>query len=271
MVDSSTLVNLIREYHRNPVESSWEQLREVLEPYVYFFPKRVYKAPQLFCGDFYLYIQPKLQSIISSYPLESKYTFKTWFNQVLINQYADFSKQRVPEVSCEPLHEDIPNTCASTNIKSPFTCGGCALDKQENILWDFIHHPDTLSPEMIICLSCFTEQKIDYVLSHYYKMLVLQKIRYQEEQQISINLDLIEQKILIYKERIENLPNPARWLAKKERLENRKARLLRSILLTEKKSRQLATEIFADPKRGARILSRIKQKLRHTSTNTNTP
>ena len=264
MVGSATLINLIQEYRLNLSEESWERLRKVLEPYVYFFPKCVYKAPQSFCGDFYLYIQPKLQGIISSYPLDSKYTFKTWFNQVLVNQYADFSKKYVPQDSCDSLNEDIPSSYITPNGDSSFKYRESGLDKQESVLWKSIRRPDELTADELICLGNLAEQKIHFVLTHYYKILFFQKLRYREEQQINANLDVIDQKILIYKERMKNLPNPTQWLAKKERLENRKARLLRSILLTEKKSHQLTMELFSDPKRGARILARIKQKLRNT-------
>ncbi|MGL5255060.1 MAG: hypothetical protein ACRC9L_08740 [Brevinema sp.] len=205
-----------------------------------------------------------MKSIILSYPIDSKYTFKTWLNQVLINQYADFSKQRIPEMSHDRLHENIyvapPSSCSdnATNYMKNNN-----LDHQEATFWKFIHLAHEITPKEMIVLKEFTGQQMDHILTFYYKMLILQKIRYNKEQHINMNLDMIEQKILIYRERIKNLPNPDPWIMKKERLKNRKARLIRTILLIEKKSHQLATALFDDAKKGFRILSRIKQKLRN--------
>jgi len=257
------------------------EFRREVELYIYYFPKLAYRKSDDFCGDFYLYVIERINTIIKNFPLEADIKFKTWFNYVLKNQYINFcnfqKKENKVEFDLEDYSESIPITVYEDSYENfnynILKEGIKKLDSIDQLLIKFYYFPEYLNENDIINASNYFQLPIKDVLNIQKNLIQALNLEIDKIRNISYKLNDLSKKILEmkYKLFIKEGGNPYddsyfkeknENLMKLAKLENRKNRLIRELDSTDRITFIEFSRLFKNNIRARIKLQEAKRKLK---------
>ncbi|MBI4979735.1 MAG: hypothetical protein HZC28_19815 [Spirochaetes bacterium] len=124
-ISDDTVKALISDYQIQRAHDCFMKLRDYLAPFMYHFPRKVFRKDHDEATAFYLYALERLETIVLSFE-KKDYLFVTWFSVVLRNLYCNYLKRSrthkrasvrtvAVDVHDNATHEvlfSIPETCA---------------------------------------------------------------------------------------------------------------------------------------------------------------
>lgn len=88
-IDEEKARTLAEQYRKERSTDLLEKIVSELSPAVYRYPALFFRRPPDDCGDFYLYLIPRLDRLILKYRPELA-SFRTWFTLILKSQYLNW-------------------------------------------------------------------------------------------------------------------------------------------------------------------------------------
>lgn len=265
-LDTDLIRTLIASWKISASTEEFQKIKELLDSYIYFFPKMAYRASSDYCSDFYLFVEAQIASILRSYPLDSPYHFTSWFNQVLLFKYADFSKQS-PDffiANMLPLDRAIAETDDSIQAENLDDI----LSAGERALLIFCENPSEFCPKNMVELSLFCGREISCILEYYGKICAFHEHRHERLAYETFTAGRIQESLSRLRRRIQKSPPDKKeaLLIKAARLENRLQRLQSLRHLEDRQIQKIIAEMIGCPKKSRRILIRINQKRQYSKT-----
>jgi hypothetical protein len=257
-----------------------EELKKEIGLYIYSFPAMAYRKDRDICSDFYLYLQDRLDKVLTSFPREAEVRFKTWFNYVLRNQYHNFSyyraRNKVPCVSLDEDSVETPSVSFELDGDEPpygdLEAGLGRIGEWDRVLIRVFYMPETVRGDDVKEIVRQTGLTVTGVLEVLRELVSvhgedLERKRGAAAKIGEVNRKLTELKYRLVRYRgrdvpVEELSVMNELLGKVARLEAARSRLIRGLGSPDKNVTAVFSRLFRDRPGAVRRLDLARKKLR---------
>lgn len=256
------------------IQDARENFRREVELYIYSFPNLSYRKDKDFCGDFYLYVVERLDSVLKNYPLEADIQFKTWFNRVLKNQMLNFYHYQKRGEKLTVPFEDHEEEIAKSVFLAPeedfaeVYQGLSSLSESDRLLIRFYYMPQKIGAEELQTAVKIFGLPLGEVLD-ILKALIHQqqketeKLRKLGSEMGETNRRLSELKYKLYqKKKNADLDEVSTLLLQIARLENRQLRQIRELQMPSRAVMNEFARLFSNIRTARYRLKFASSKLR---------
>ncbi len=260
-LNDEKITRLFERYQQGDV-SVLGLFRKEVEIFIYEFPRIAYHASSDDCGDFYLYMLERLESVWKQWNPVKTPSFSRWFLTILRYRYLDFLRWRDKPPPTEVLYEDelIAPIDDENNQWQAVREALSKLQDHDRLWLKWFYLPEELTPEEIRLTRTLT--------GHSYQTLL-----HIQQQMISEKLKDID-KIRKASEELNNLcENIANLMQKPEeknpqniqklmRLEVKRTRLMKT-LYQNNPLLEIFSRLFGTPREAKNRLKLAESRLKY--------
>jgi RNA polymerase sigma factor (sigma-70 family) len=269
-LDDKKVKILLKEYSKD--EQKAKELKNELSTYIYYFPKLAYKRDFDFCGDFYLYVIERIESILKNFPPDADVKFQTWFNYVLKNQYLNFLRFKREENFVKLSFDDYKDEIFIDFFDEPEMEEKKIFKVFENIdgvdraILKLYYIPEMLENTDLKLISKYFSMSVSDVLELQRKIINHQKSEFQKVKELSskvkeINSIIVELKYKLYKDS-SRLDEKNEIMLKIARLEAKRFKIVKKIVSLNDGVFQAFSTIFDSRKKAQYRLKIAREKFR---------
>lgn len=264
-LDDQKIIPLLKRYLAGE-KCVLESLHQEVAVFIYNFPRLVYKSDEDSCGDFYLYMRERLETILEQWNESLCSSFSLWFVTILRHRYLDFCRWRkLPEPSL-PIEEDM----SSPLFDDENSCWETLRKAMENLkpydkLWiKWFYLPEELSPEDLSLTRSLTGKSYLELLDIQRDLITTKLKDIDNLRQISDQLSLLFDEIAQLKTLMQYPENKTQKnLQKLLKLETKRERLRKQILLTNRDLFRIFGRLFSSPREGKHRLALAETRLKY--------
>lgn len=273
-LNEKKLRSLFCQYGHEPGVGTLMLIRKEVEMYVYQYPRLCYRKGPDWCGDFYLYITDRLESIAESFPPDLPVKVKTWLNAVLANQHSHFTRSRGRALRTECLDEDLAaDPTLTQEIESdvkPVAEGLRLMPEAERLSLQFYYLPETVTETDLLEACRVFDMPVSSLLQVLSDMTALRRrdagrVRSIAEKLAVLNVRIGEEKDKLHRMRQHPEIDQERvhaLMLKVARLEGRRSRLVHELSPRDAGALDIIARLYASKARAHSRLTAAKRRLK---------
>jgi len=264
-LNETTLVALLTRYQQGD-RSVTTRLHQEVGVFVYYFPHLAYRADEDSCGEFYLYMKDRLETLWEQWDRERCDSFAPWFVTMLRYRYLDFCRLRHRPPPTVPLDDEI--------AYSPFDDETHRWDvlrramehlQDHDKLWlKWFYLPEELSPDDITLTRSLTGKSYLELLDIQKSIIAAKLDEITHLADIGKQLSDLFDRITALKHRMKNpAEKTPENLRKLLSLEQSRERLRRSLESTNRTTLFAFNRLFASHEEGRQRLRLAERRLKY--------
>ena len=272
-LNDKKIKSLIREWRESSHDSkTLSSFRKETELYIYNFPRLAYRKDKDFCGDFYLYVLERLESILNNVPEKLEILFQTWFNYVLRNKLIDFSRTQrhstLKTLSIEDYQDTVPVNAFHEEsedigeLKEALN----ALDPLNRLLIKFYFLPENLFPDELQFATEHFKMSYKDILSIQQSLISSHFQQIKNIRAISAKLNELYSQILFIKQQLYQteigLSEKNALLARLSRFEGSRFKLVKRLFQPDKKAMSAFVLLFKNVRKARYRLHIAQRRIR---------
>ncbi|URA10675.1 sigma-70 RNA polymerase sigma factor region 4 domain-containing protein [Thermospira aquatica] len=264
-LDDEKILCLFQRYQQGEL-SVLSLLRKEVEIFIYEFPRMAYHAGGDECGDFYLYMIERLESVWKQWDPEKTPQFSLWFSTILRYRYLDFLRWRDRPPPTDVLYEEecVAPVDDENNQWERLRVALVKLQDHDRLWIKWFYLPEELSPEEIKLTKSLTGHSYQTLLSLQQEMIVeklkdIEKIRKTSEELGSLCEDIASLKALMQNPEEKNPQN----IQKLMKLEVRRNRLMKTLSQNNTTLLRVFSKLFTSPREAKNRLKLAESRLKY--------
>jgi len=211
-VPDRRIKDTVKRFNSGNIEC-YKSIVELLSPYIYNYPRIVYRQDVDTCGEFYEYMLNRLRNVLAGYT-ESEAKFTSWFTVVLRNRYLNFVRSRsivknrtwenIPLDDCEEKPHGLYNVLSDGRDygRKKFEKYEQLIDKvvrnlrEKHRIFFHLYFIEALRPEDIGFLSIALDRNVKETITGITVIRESVMVKYKIKHSLSLRLNDLYNKLL---------------------------------------------------------------------------